>query len=189
MNDFHLQVKAVELIMPDNPDVTAGLGKHAATSNAAVNATANAIVVVSLWFFFDDSFLCFFWFFLDDSFWTILFSFFSFLEHVFFTFSFFLPHPRDEQTPGTVETTRPRGQNDIGMVAWLFTMHTPEARHGRQMILISNDITFKAGSFGTKEDALFLRASAYARQRGLPRIYRSGETIEYSLNNHWIIIE
>jgi hypothetical protein len=48
VNDFHLQVKAVELIMPDNPDVTAGLGKHAATSNAAVNATANAIVVVSL---------------------------------------------------------------------------------------------------------------------------------------------
>ena len=62
------------------------------------------------------------------------------------------------------------------MVAWLFTMNTPEAQHGRQMVLISNDITFKAGSFGTKEDALFLRASAYARARGLPRIYSAANS-------------
>jgi acetyl-CoA carboxylase/biotin carboxylase 1 len=38
-------------------------------------------------------------------------------------------------------------------------------------VLIANDITHEAGSFGTQEDMLFHHASLYARARGLPRVY------------------
>ncbi|KAG1707831.1 hypothetical protein DVH05_024482 [Phytophthora capsici] len=34
------------------------------------------------------------------------------------------------------EITRPRGQNDIGMVAWLLTLYTPEFPDGRGIIII-----------------------------------------------------
>jgi len=70
-----------------------------------------------------------------------------------------------------VETKRNPGENTIGMVAWLMTLKTPEYPQGRQIVVIANDITFKAGSFGTREDILFKLASAFARSRGLPRIY------------------
>lgn len=42
---------------------------------------------------------------------------------------------------------------------------------GRQVVLISNDITHKAGSFGTREDVVFKLASEYARKNRLPRLY------------------
>ncbi|KAF0753913.1 hypothetical protein AaE_005529, partial [Aphanomyces astaci] len=67
--------------------------------------------------------------------------------------------------------TRPRGLNDVGMVAWLLTLFTPEVPTGRSVVLISNDITYNAGSFGTREDKLFDLASKYARQHKLPRLY------------------
>ena len=70
-------------------------------------------------------------------------------------------------------TERAEGSNDIGMLAWLITMKTPEYPEGRDMVLISNDVTFQAGSFGVKEDQFFQKASALARERGLPRIYVS----------------
>lgn len=57
------------------------------------------------------------------------------------------------------------------MVAWLVTMRTPEYPDGRQIVLISNDITFIQGSFGTREDWVFRAASEYARFHKLPRIY------------------
>jgi acetyl-CoA carboxylase carboxyltransferase component len=69
------------------------------------------------------------------------------------------------------EVTRAPGQNDIGMVAWLVTMRTPEYPAGRQAVLLANDITHKAGSFGTREDELFLRASQLARELRCPRLY------------------
>ncbi|OQR99927.1 acetyl-CoA carboxylase [Thraustotheca clavata] len=90
--------------------------------------------------------------------------------------------------------TRPRGQNDVGMVAWLITLYTPELPSGRQLVLISNDITFNAGSFGTREDKLFDLASKYARAAGVPRLYfaaNSGarigmaETIKAKYNVAW----
>ena len=34
-------------------------------------------------------------------------------------------------------------------------MRTPEFPEGRQVVVIGNDITFKIGSFGPGEDALF----------------------------------
>lgn len=58
------------------------------------------------------------------------------------------------------------------MVGWLVTMKTPDYPvTGRQFVIIANDITHQAGSFGTKEDHYFYQASEYARRRGLPRIY------------------
>lgn len=57
------------------------------------------------------------------------------------------------------------------MVAWRMTLRTPEYPAGREIIVISNDITHKIGSFGPQEDMLFLRASEMARESGIPRIY------------------
>lgn len=51
------------------------------------------------------------------------------------------------------------------------TLRTPEYLAGREIIVISNDITHKIGSFGPQEDVLFLRASEMARECGIPRIY------------------
>lgn len=59
----------------------------------------------------------------------------------------------------------------IGMVAWRMTLRTPEYPAGREIIVISNDITHKIGSFGPQEDVLFLRASEMARESSIPRIY------------------
>jgi len=69
------------------------------------------------------------------------------------------------------EVDRQPGLNDIGMVAWRCTMETPEYPEGRDIILIANDVTLEAGSFGVAEDELFQKASEYARVRGLPRIH------------------
>ena len=41
------------------------------------------------------------------------------------------------------------------MVAWKMTLKTPEFPGGRDIIVIANDITFKIGSFGPKEDILY----------------------------------
>ncbi len=38
-------------------------------------------------------------------------------------------------------------------------------------MLIANDITHKAGSFGTREDVVFKLASEFAREHRLPRLY------------------
>jgi len=68
-------------------------------------------------------------------------------------------------------TVRPVGANDIGMLAWLCTIKTPEYPLGREVVLIANDVTVQSGSFGVKEDDFFFKASEYARERGLPRVY------------------
>lgn len=39
------------------------------------------------------------------------------------------------------------------------------------MVLVANDITVKAGSFGTREDVVFKLASEFARARQIPRLY------------------
>uniref|UniRef100_A0A671V4E8 acetyl-CoA carboxylase n=1 Tax=Sparus aurata TaxID=8175 RepID=A0A671V4E8_SPAAU len=70
-----------------------------------------------------------------------------------------------------VQMNRLPGGNEIGMVAWRMTLRTPEYPAGREIIVISNDITHKIGSFGPQEDVLFMRASEMARESGIPRIY------------------
>lgn len=70
-----------------------------------------------------------------------------------------------------VQMNRLPGGNEIGMVAWRMTLRTPEYPAGREIIVISNDITYKIGSFGPQEDVLFQQASEMARESGIPRIY------------------
>ena len=60
----------------------------------------------------------------------------------------------------------------VGMVAWMVTLYTPEAGvEGRRAIFVGNDISVHAGSFSVEEDLVYLKASALARELGLPRIY------------------
>jgi acetyl-CoA carboxylase/biotin carboxylase 1 len=70
-----------------------------------------------------------------------------------------------------VTKERPAGENSVGMVAFLCKMKTPEYPQGREMMLIGNDMTIKAGSFGTVEDDVFYHASKMARAKGIPRVY------------------
>ena len=70
-----------------------------------------------------------------------------------------------------VQMNRRAGSNDVGMVAWLMVLKTVEYPEGRQVVLIANDITYKAGSFGTREDVVFKLASEYAREHRIPRLY------------------
>jgi len=65
------------------------------------------------------------------------------------------------------------GTNKIGMLAWLITMKTPEYPEGRDIVLISNDVTVQSGSFGVEEDEFFFAASKYAREHEIPRLYIS----------------
>lgn len=75
-----------------------------------------------------------------------------------------------------VETHRKAGKNDVGMVAWLMTLKTVECPTGRQIVLIANDITHKAGSFGTREDVVFKLASEFARKKRIPRLYTAANS-------------
>jgi acetyl-CoA carboxylase/biotin carboxylase 1 len=68
---------------------------------------------------------------------------------------------------------RPIGTNKIGMLAWLLNMKTPEYPEGREVVLIANDVTVQSGSFGVEEDDFFYKASKYAREHKLPRVYIS----------------
>ncbi|KAK9757286.1 hypothetical protein RND81_01G153500 [Saponaria officinalis] len=68
-------------------------------------------------------------------------------------------------------TDRHPGQNDVGMVAWSMEMSTPEFPDGRTILVVANDVTFKAGSFGPREDAFFLAVTDLACAKKLPLIY------------------
>ncbi|KAK9507907.1 hypothetical protein O3M35_007669 [Rhynocoris fuscipes] len=70
-----------------------------------------------------------------------------------------------------IEMKRLPGENDVGMVAWKMTLLTPEYPEGRDIIVIANDITYQIGSFGPREDIVFLKASELARKLQIPRIY------------------
>lgn len=91
----------------------------------------------------------------------------------------FPPGATFEEQYDLVERDPLPGQNRIGMVAWRLRMYTPEYPEragGREIVVIANDITVRAGSFGTKEDALFDLASKRARELGLPRIYMAANS-------------
>lgn len=70
-----------------------------------------------------------------------------------------------------VPVDRKPGENDVGMVAWRMEMSTPEFPNGRTILIVSNDVTFKAGSFGPREDAFFLAVTDLACSEKLPLIY------------------
>lgn len=67
--------------------------------------------------------------------------------------------------------SRAVGTNPVAMVAWVVNMKTPEYPNGREVVLIANDVTVQSGSFGVDEDEMFYKASSYARERGIPRVY------------------
>jgi len=70
-----------------------------------------------------------------------------------------------------VPLNRPPNQNKVGMVAWLMTLRTPEYPMGRQIVVISNDITHSFGAFGPEEDAMFRAATEFALENRLPVVY------------------
>lgn len=74
------------------------------------------------------------------------------------------------------EVERAPGNNTFGMVAWVFTLRTPEYPDGRKVVVVANDITYKIGSFGPVEDQFFYLVTKYAREHGLPRIYLSANS-------------
>jgi acetyl-CoA carboxylase / biotin carboxylase 1 len=74
------------------------------------------------------------------------------------------------------EVNREPGTNTCGMVGWIFTGRTPEYPKGRRFIVVANDITYKIGSFGPKEDYFFNKCTELARKLGIPRIYLSANS-------------
>ena len=82
----------------------------------------------------------------------------------------------NEEEDQVTEVKRAPGLNKIGMVAWVLEMLTPEYPEGRTLVLIANDVTIQAGSFGPIEDKMFAAASRLARQRGVPRLYVSANS-------------
>ncbi|XP_071925426.1 acetyl-CoA carboxylase 1-like isoform X1 [Coffea arabica] len=70
-----------------------------------------------------------------------------------------------------VSVERQPGLNDVGMVAWSMKMSTPEFPSGRTILVIANDVTFKNGSFGPREDAFFQAVTEVACSLKLPLIY------------------
>lgn len=77
----------------------------------------------------------------------------------------------DDGEGGVVLGKREIGSNKVGMVAWQVTMKTPEYPEGRDVVFIANDVTVQSGSFGVPEDEVFFKASKYARENKLPRVY------------------
>jgi len=67
--------------------------------------------------------------------------------------------------------SRPVGTNKVAMVGWVANMKTPEYPEGRDVVVIANDVTVQSGSFGVEEDEFFYKASVYARENQLPRVY------------------
>uniref|UniRef100_M8BWJ4 Acetyl-CoA carboxylase n=1 Tax=Aegilops tauschii TaxID=37682 RepID=M8BWJ4_AEGTA len=72
-----------------------------------------------------------------------------------------------------VPVERPPGSNNFGVVAWNMKLSTPEFPGGREIIVVANDVTFKAGSFGPREDAFFDAVTNLACERKIPLIYLS----------------
>ncbi|XP_031330897.1 acetyl-CoA carboxylase isoform X2 [Photinus pyralis] len=70
-----------------------------------------------------------------------------------------------------LEQKRVPGENNVAMVAWRLTLYTPEYPDGRDIIVIANDITYLIGSFGPREDKVFLLASEMSRAMKIPRVY------------------
>ncbi|KAI0480066.1 acetyl-CoA carboxylase [Xylariaceae sp. FL0804] len=74
------------------------------------------------------------------------------------------------------EVSREPGTNTCGMVGWVINARTPEYPKGRKFVVVANDITFKIGSFGPKEDHFFNKCTELARSMGIPRIYLSANS-------------
>eukprot|EP00850_Spirogloea_muscicola_P013374 SM000090S24336 [mRNA] locus=s90:291408:309581:- [translate_table: standard] len=63
------------------------------------------------------------------------------------------------------------GCNTLGMVGWSIFLRTADVPQWREILLIANDITYKWGAFGTREDAFFQAMAALAGRKGVPLVY------------------
>ena len=54
-----------------------------------------------------------------------------------------------------VVVNRLPGENDVGMIAWKMELLTPEYPHGREIMVVANDLTHMIGSFAPSEDMLY----------------------------------
>ncbi len=70
-----------------------------------------------------------------------------------------------------VTVERPPGKNDLSIVAWRVRIKSPEAGSGRDLIVVSGDMTLKGGSVSMEEDILFAGAARIARDEGIPFVY------------------
>jgi acetyl-CoA carboxylase / biotin carboxylase 2 len=70
-----------------------------------------------------------------------------------------------------IPANRPAGQNDCGMVCWKLTLNTKEYKEGRDVILVSNDITHMSGSLSPPEDAVYRAAMDLSIDLGIPCVY------------------
>ncbi|KAK3274777.1 hypothetical protein CYMTET_17053 [Cymbomonas tetramitiformis] len=73
-------------------------------------------------------------------------------------------------------STRPAGNNDVGMVAFRCWMRTPECRSGREFILVGSDLSHQSGSFSPREDIVYYKALEVARNEGIPSVYISANS-------------
>ncbi|KAH9617543.1 hypothetical protein KSS87_000856 [Heliosperma pusillum] len=80
-------------------------------------------------------------------------------------------NPKGTWGTSLVPIEREPGENDVGMVAWTMEMSTPEFPSGRTILVVANDVTFGAGSFGPREDAFFLAVTELACSKKLPLVY------------------
>jgi acetyl-CoA carboxylase carboxyltransferase component len=70
-----------------------------------------------------------------------------------------------------VTIDRPAGKNDMSIVAWRVRIRSPEAGSGRELVVVSGDMTVKGGSVSMEEDILFSEAARMARDEGIPFVY------------------
>ena len=70
-----------------------------------------------------------------------------------------------------VSIDRPAGENDMSIVAWRVSIRSPEAETGRELIVVSGDMTHKGGSVSIEEDILFAESARMARDDGIPFVY------------------
>ena len=60
-----------------------------------------------------------------------------------------------DENENLIKINRLPGENDIGMVAWMIELMTPEYPNGREIMVVANDITHMIGSFAPSEDMLY----------------------------------
>ncbi len=70
-----------------------------------------------------------------------------------------------------VPIERPAGENDMSVVAWRVRIRSPEAEIGRELIVVSGDMTHRGGSVSIEEDILFSESARMARDEGIPFVY------------------
>ena len=75
-----------------------------------------------------------------------------------------------------IDVTRAPGENRFGMVGWRLVLRTPECPTGRPLLLVANDMTTQAGSFGPAEDHFFAAVSRHACATGTPLLYISANS-------------